>query len=76
MLKLINDSCSSNADYCNTKQNRVSVNLMFAFLNVDRHGTGSVLFKIIPQDIYVDMYGECWCLLVILIVTEMEGSLN
>ena len=26
---------------------------MFVFLNVDRHGTGSVLLKIIPQDIYI-----------------------
>ena len=43
MLKLINDSCSSNTDYCDAKRTFFEAD-MFAFLNVDRHGTGSVLF--------------------------------
>ena len=43
MLKLINDSCSSNTDYRDTKRTFCEAD-MFAFLNVDRHGTGSVLF--------------------------------
>ena len=38
MLKLIND----NANYCNAK--RTFCEAMFAFLNVDHHGIGSVLF--------------------------------
>ena len=44
--------------------NGLSMMLMFAFLNVDRHGTASALFKLyhriyiyiyLPQDIYVDI---------------------
>ena len=61
MLKLINDSCSSNADYRNAKQAFGDAD-MFASLNVDRHGTGSVFFNLyhriyiyLPQDIYVDI---------------------
>ena len=61
MLKLINDSCSSNADYRNAKQTFCEAD-MFVFLNVDCHGTGSVLFKLyhrmyiyLPQDVCVDI---------------------
>ena len=43
MLKLINDSCSSNADYRDPKRTFCEADI-FAFLNVDHHGTGSVLF--------------------------------
>ena len=40
MLKLIDDCCSSNAKWTFCEAD------MFAFLNVDRHGTGSVLFRL------------------------------
>ena len=44
MLKLINDSCSNNADYLDAKRTFCEVD-MFACLNLDRHGTESVIFK-------------------------------
>ena len=40
---LYNDRCSSNAEYRDTKQTFFEAD-MFAFLNVDHHGTGSTLF--------------------------------
>ena len=43
MLTLINDSCSSNADYRDAKRTFCEAD-MFAILNVDRRGTGSILF--------------------------------
>ena len=61
------------------------INELFAFLNVDCHGTRSVLFSIILQDmhkyilttLYICRYMRRHLVhLVILIVTETEGSLN
>ena len=54
MLKLINDSCSSNANYRDAKRTFCEVD-MFVFLNVDRHGTGSVLFKLCHR-IYIYIF--------------------
>ena len=51
MLKLINDSCSSNADYRDTKQTLCEADI-FALLNVDRRGTGGVL----PFELYHRIY--------------------
>ena len=45
MLQLVNDSCSSNTDYHDAKRTFCEAD-MFALLNVGRHGTGSVLFKL------------------------------
>ena len=62
MLKFINDSCSSNANYLDAKRTFWEAE-MFAFLNIDRHGTGSALFKlyhrvyvIIPTTGYICRY--------------------
>ena len=51
-LKLINDRCSSNADYCDAKRTFCEADI-FAFLNVD--GNGSVLFKLYHK-IYIYIY--------------------
>ena len=58
MLKLIND----NTNYRNAKQTFFEAD-MFAFLNVDDHETGSVLFKLyhmIYMWIYEETFGASW----------------
>ena len=57
MQKLVNDSCSSNANY-HAKQTFCEADI-FAFKKFGRHGIGSVLFKL-HHRIYIYIYNRIY----------------